>query len=62
MGKPTGFLELERQGLEYRDPKERIRDFRQVALPGVERVRIDVLSLERFQHGIAREQRDFALR
>ena len=27
MGKPTGFLEEKRKGLEYRDVEERIRDF-----------------------------------
>jgi glutamate synthase (NADPH/NADH) small chain len=32
MGKPTGFLEEERRGLEYRDPAERIKDWKQTAL------------------------------
>ncbi len=33
MGKPTGFLEERRRGLEYRDIEERLKDYRQVALP-----------------------------
>jgi glutamate synthase (NADPH/NADH) small chain len=33
MGKPTGFLEEERRGLRYRDPTERVKDWKQVALP-----------------------------
>jgi len=31
MGKPTGFLEFERRGLRYRDVKERVGDWKQVA-------------------------------
>jgi glutamate synthase (NADPH/NADH) small chain len=31
MGKPTGFMEVERKGLEYRDRKGRVGDFKQVA-------------------------------
>jgi glutamate synthase (NADPH/NADH) small chain len=32
MGKPTGFLDFERRGLEYRDPDERVGDWKQVAV------------------------------
>ena len=32
MGKPTGFLDHERRGLDYRDKKERVGDWNQVAL------------------------------
>jgi len=33
MGKPTGFLEYGRRGLEYRDVEERVADWKQVAKP-----------------------------
>ena len=32
MGKPTGFLDHERRGLDYRDKEERVGDWNQVAL------------------------------
>ena len=32
MAKPTGFLETKRKGVSYRDPRERIKDFKQVML------------------------------
>jgi glutamate synthase (NADPH/NADH) small chain len=33
MGKPTGFIDVDREGLGYRDPKTRVQDYKQVALP-----------------------------
>jgi glutamate synthase (NADPH/NADH) small chain len=36
LGRPTGFLELGRQGLDYRDPAQRINDFKQVELPATD--------------------------
>ena len=31
MGKPTGFLDFDRKGLDYRAPKDRLKDWKQVA-------------------------------
>ncbi len=33
MGKPTGFLEFQRETVPYREPAERVADFREFALP-----------------------------
>ncbi len=33
MGKTTGFMEYEKESIQYRDPKERIRDFDEYLLP-----------------------------
>ena len=33
MGKATGFIEYDRQGLSCRAPKERIRDFAEFKIP-----------------------------
>ena len=33
MGKTTGFLELDRQDRSYRDPKTRVSDYQEFALP-----------------------------
>ena len=30
MGKPTGFMEFEREAVPYRDPLERIEDYREI--------------------------------
>ncbi len=33
MGKPTGFMELDRKEMPYRDPLERIKDWNEFSLP-----------------------------
>ena len=45
MGKPTGFLDTERESLHYRDREERLKDFKQVAKAPSEAVSYTHLTL-----------------